>query len=141
MKKTKNKTAFTMIELMVVLIIIGLLATLVGTQALRHVERAKVETTKANLRTLHNAVLEFWSDTGRYPEEEEGLIVLIEPPTDVENWDPEGYLEQTELPKDGWKHEFHYERFPESGKQFVIRSDGPDGESGTEDDLLSTDAN
>lgn len=130
-----------MIELMVVLIIIGLLATLVGTQALKHVERAKLETTKANLKTLHNAILEFYADTGRYPEEEEGLFVLVEPPADAENWDPEGYLEQTDIPKDGWKHEFAYERFPESGKQFVIRSAGPDGEVGTEDDLLSTDAN
>ena len=51
-----------------------------------------------------------------------------------------GYLETTELPRDGWDHEFIYELYPESGKQFVIRSAGPDGEEGTEDDLLSTDA-
>jgi general secretion pathway protein G len=99
-----------------------------------------VSITKANLKTLHIAVLQFYADTGRYPTEEEGLIVLVEQPADVGNWDSEGYLEQTEIPKDAWNHEFKYERFPESGKQFVIRSAGPDGEAGTDDDLLSTDA-
>ena len=140
MKRNKHKPGFTLMEIMAVLIIIGLLAALVGTQAFKQVKRAQLETTKANLKTLHSAILQFYADTGRYPTEEEGLIVLIEQPADVENWDPEGYLEQTEIPKDGWNHEFIYERFPESGKQFVIRSAGPDGEAGTDDDLLSTDA-
>jgi general secretion pathway protein G len=79
-------------------------------------------------------------DTGRFPTEDEGLNALIEQPTDVQIWEPGGYLETTELPLDGWGHEFKYEAFPESGKQFAIRSFGPDGEEGTEDDLLSTDA-
>jgi general secretion pathway protein G len=140
MKKTRNKPGFTLMEIMAVLIIIGLLATLVGTQALKQVKRAQIETTKANLKTLHNAVIQFYADTGRYPTEEEGLTVLIEQPSDVENWDTEGYLEQTQIPKDGWGQDFIYERFPESGKQFVIRSCGPDREPGTDDDMLSTDA-
>ena len=143
MKRNKHKPGFTLMEIMAVLIIIGLLATLVGTQAFKHIKKAKLVTTNTNLKTLHTAVLDFYSDTGRYPTEEEGLIVLIEQPADVENWDTEGYLEQTELPIDGWNHDFIYERFPVIGdqqKQFVIRSAGPDGEAGTDDDLLSTDA-
>ena len=131
---------FTMVELMAVLIIIGLLATLVGTRVLKQIENAKFATTRANLKTLHTAVTQFYMDTSRFPSEDEGLMVLIEPPTDIEDYDSEGYIEETEIPRDGWKNDFIYERFPESGKPFVIRSCGPDGEEGTDDDLLSTDA-
>jgi len=131
---------FTMVELMAVLIIIGLLATLVGTRVLKQIENAKFATTKANLKTLHTAVNQFYMDTGEFPTEEEGLMVLIESPEDIEGYDAGGYLEETEIPRDGWKNDFIYERFPESGKPFVIRSCGPDGEVDTEDDLLSTDA-
>ena len=49
-------------------------------------------------------------------------------------------METTELPSDAWNNEFVFELYPESGKPFVIRSLGPDGEYDTEDDLLSTDA-
>jgi len=142
MKKRKEgvRKGFTMVELMAVLIILGLLATLVGTRVLKQIEKAKFATTKANLRTLHTAVMQFKMDTGDFPTEEEGLEILVESMGDIEGYDPEGYLEQTEIPKDGWKNEFIYEAFPESGKQFAIRSCGPDGEEGTEDDLLSTDA-
>lgn len=131
---------FTMVELMAMLIIIGLLATLVVTKVATKIDQARLTTTKANLKILHSAVNQFKMDTGRFPTEELGLLELIEQPTDVLNWEPGGYLETTELPLDGWQHEFKYELFPESGKQFAIRSFGPDGEEGTEDDLLSTDA-
>jgi general secretion pathway protein G len=82
-------------------------------------------------------------DTGRFPSEEMGLEELLEQPGDVENYEPGGYLETTEIPKDGWGNEFIYELFPESGKPFVIKSLGADGEEGGEDydtDLHSTDA-
>jgi general secretion pathway protein G len=142
-RKRKNhvRTGFTMVELMAILIIIGLLATLVVTKVASKIDDARVITTKANLKMLHSAVNQFKMDTGRFPAEDLGLIELIEQPSDVADaWEPGGYLETTELPKDGWGHDFIYELFPESGKQFAIRSVGPDGEEGTEDDLLSTDA-
>jgi general secretion pathway protein G len=129
-----------MVELMAMLIIIGLLATLVVTKVATKIDQARITTTKANLKILHSAVNQFKMDTGRFPTEELGLMELIEQPTDVLNWEPGGYLETTELPPDGWGNQFKYELYPESGKQFVIRSFGPDGEEGTEDDLLSTDA-
>jgi general secretion pathway protein G len=130
-----------MVELMAILIIIGLLATLVVTKVASKIDDAKLITTKANLKMLHAAVNQFRMDTGRFPAEDLGLIELIEQPSDVTRYEEGGYLETTELPRDGWGHDFIYELFPESGKQFAIRSAGPDGEEGTEDDLLSTDAN
>jgi len=142
-KRVKNRSGFTMVELMAVLIIIGLLATLVVTKVATKIDQARVTTTRANLKTLHSAVNQFKMDTGRFPSEDLGLIELIEQPSDVENWEPGGYLETTELPKDGWGNDFIYELYPESGKQFVIKSYGADGEEGGEDydaDLFSTDA-
>jgi len=150
MKRRKRKTrvpalrgprkGFTMVELMAVLIILGLLATVLVRNFMGQTDRARAVITKANLKILHAAISQFKMETGRFPTEDEGLIALIEQPSDVEIWPPGGYLESTEIPKDGWGNEFIFELFPESGKQFVIRSCGPDGEEGTEDDLLSTDA-
>jgi general secretion pathway protein G len=141
--KTETRKGFTMVELMAVLIIIGLLATLVVTKVATKIDQARVTTTKANLKILHSSVNQFKMDTGRFPSEEMGLEELLEQPSDVENYEPGGYLETTEIPKDGWGNEFIYELFPESGKPFVIKSLGADGEEGGEDydaDLHSTDA-
>ena len=145
MKKRKRdiKAGFTMVELMAVLIILGLLAALVVTKVAGKIDQARVTTTKANLKSLHMAVNQFKMDTGRFPSEEMGLEELIEQPSDVASWEPGGYLETTDIPKDGWGEEFIYERFPESGKPFVIKSFGADKEEGGESydtDLLSTDA-
>ncbi|MGD2094397.1 MAG: type II secretion system major pseudopilin GspG [Phycisphaerales bacterium] len=131
---------FTMVELMAMLIIIGLLATLVVTKVASKIDQARITVTKSNLKALHAAVNQFKMDTARFPTEDEGLMALIEQPSDVTVWEPGGYLETTELPLDGWGHEFIYEVFPGGDRQFQIRSMGPDGEEGTEDDLLSTDA-
>jgi len=139
-RKRRVKYGFTMVELMAMLIIIGLLATLVVTKVASKIDQARVTTTKANLKALHAAVNQFKMDTGRFPAEDEGLLALIEQPSDVEIWEPGGYLETTDLPLDGWNREFIYVRYAEGGKEFAIMSMGPDGEEGTEDDLLSTDA-
>ena len=139
MQKRRLRKGFTMVELMAILIIIGLLATLVVTKVASKIDQARVTTTKANLKILHDAVNHFKMDTGRYPTEEEGLKALIEQPSDVTNWEPGGYLETTEIPKDAWGNDFIYELNPESGKPFVIKSLGPEGKEG-EGNLYSTDA-
>ncbi|MCF7954534.1 MAG: type II secretion system major pseudopilin GspG [Phycisphaerae bacterium] len=139
-----NRKAFTMIEIIAVLVIVGLLATVATTSVMSKIEKAKVIKTKADLKQLSSAVKSFKLDTGNYPEEEEGLIVLVEEPVDAEKWDPEGYLDSSEIPKDGWGNPFEYRLYPENGKPFVIISYGADGEEGGEGndaDLYSTDAN
>ena len=73
---------------------------------------------------------------------DEGADALIEPPSDVQNFQPGGYLDTTDVPTDGWGNEFIYELYPESGKPFVIKSLGADSQDGGEGynaDLLSTD--
>jgi len=146
MKKNENRrfrSGFTMVELMAMLIIIGLLATLVVTKVTSQIDKARVTTTKANLKILHSAVNQFKMDTGRFPAEEEGLTVLVEQPGDVITYEPGGYLETTEIPFDAWGQEFVYELYPDTGKSFVIISYGADSQEGGEDydaDLFSTDA-
>jgi general secretion pathway protein G len=142
-KRTTTRKGFTMVELMAMLIIIGLLATLVVTKVADQIDKARRTTTKANLKTLHQKVVEFKMDTGDYPTEEDGLLALIEAPSGVMNYPPNGYLDQTEVPTDAWGNEFYYELYPETGGEFRIVSWGADGEEGGEGydmDLYSTDA-
>jgi len=139
----RTRSGFTMVELMAVLIILGLLFAVVVGNFVGHTDKARVITTKASLKTLHNGVNQFKMDTGRYPTEDEGLTALIEQPTDVQGWQPGGYLETTNIPTDAWGRDFIYEVMPASGKPFVIKSLGADGEEGGEEydaDLLSTDS-
>jgi general secretion pathway protein G len=139
----KSGKAFTIIEVMAVIVIIGILAGIVAVNVVGRIDKARVTSTKANLKVLHSAVIQFKLDTGRYPTEEAGLQELIEQPTDVTGWNAGGYLQSTSLPKDAWGNEFIYQLSPESGKAFVIISYGADGEEGGEGlnaDLHSTDA-
>ncbi len=142
-KQAKTRVGFTIIEIMAVLIILGLLATVVAVNVVGRIDRARVVATKTSLKKLHSAVLSFKMDTGYYPSEEGGLMELVEEPSDVENWQEGGYLETTAVPKDGWGKEFIYELNPADGKPFRILSLGADGEEGGEGhdaDLSSTDA-
>lgn len=142
-RKKQDERGFTMVELMAVLVILGLLMAMVVKNFVGQVDRGKVITTKNSLRGLHTAVNQFRMDTGRWPTQDEGLSVLVQQPADVKNWQPGGYLETTEVPKDAWGNEFIFELNPESGKPFVIKSLGADGQDGGENydaDLLSTDA-
>ncbi len=136
------RNGFTMVELMAMLIIIGLLATVAVKKVADQISKAKITTTKANLKILHDAVNQFRLDTDQYPSEDMGLLDLVEQPMDLPegSWPIGGYLETTDLPKDGWGNDFYFQLDPESGKPFVIISFGPDREEGTEDDLYSTDA-
>lgn len=140
--RRRIKKAFTLVELMAVLLIVALLAGVAAKNFMGTTEKAKVTTTKATLKMLHGAVNMFKLDTGRYPTEEMGLFELIEMPTDVVGWSPGGYLETTAVPMDAWRNEFIYQLNPESGKPFVIISYGADGREGGEGydlDLYSTD--
>jgi general secretion pathway protein G len=141
-RTTKRRRGFTLVELMAVLLIIALLAGLAAKNFMGSTEKAKVITTKATLKTLHGAVNMFKLDTGVFPSEDVGLIELVEQPADLSGWNPEGYLESTDIPKDAWKNEFVYMLNPENGKPFVIISYGADGKEGGEGydaDLWSTD--
>lgn len=140
-KKRNNKKGFTLVEVMAVLIIVGLLSAIAVKSFMGQTKKAAVIQTKANLKVLHGAIQLFRMDTGRYPTEEEGLLALVEEPTDAEDWNIEGYLQSTDLPIDGWKRDFVYTTSPEPFVVISYGADGEDGGEGYDADLWSTDAN
>lgn len=103
-EQSPNRTrSFTLIEIMIVVVIIGIIATLAVPKLMGNLEKAKVETTKAALASLKSAVRNFKMDTGDYPTRLEELLQT----NGSEKWDGP-YLEVKVLPKDGWDNDFQY---------------------------------
>lgn len=139
MKKTtqhKNREAgFTLIELMVVIVILGLLAGLILPRFMGESDKAKQQTARTQMSILETALKMYKLDNGSYPTTEQGLKALVEPPTSgnlPKSWRKGGYLEKGKVPKDPWKNEFIYVS-PGSHGDFDITSLGADGEAGGED--------
>ncbi|MBF0288421.1 MAG: type II secretion system major pseudopilin GspG [SAR324 cluster bacterium] len=129
--KKKKRRGFSFIEIMVVIIILGLLATLVGVNMLPAVDDAKIKTTEVNIRTLEAALKLYRLHTSTYPSTEQGLKALKEKPEVgkvPDNWSGP-YLEKN-LPKDGWDRDFKYKG---DGQSYEILSYGADGTEGGTD--------
>lgn len=122
-----SRRAFTLVEMLLVIAIIGLIAALVTPQVLKSVQKSQTQTTKAQMSLLEAALQEFYSDNNRYPTESEGLKALIDKPQDLATWSGP-YLKRKTLPKDGWGTDFVYKLDPQFG--FVIRSFGADKREG-----------
>ncbi|WP_374764932.1 type II secretion system major pseudopilin GspG [Yunchengibacter salinarum] len=123
---------FTLVELMVVIVIIGLLATVVVINVLPSQDRAMVEKTRADIRTLEQAVEMYRLDMMRYPTADQGLEALVSQPDGLSNpqrYRPGGYIKR--LPKDPWGNEYVYVIPGEHGP-FDILSHGADGARGGE---------
>ena len=115
---------FTLIEIMIVVVIIGMIASLAVPRLMGNLEKAKVETTKSNLSTLKTAVRSFKMDIGEYPTRLEELLTT----NGSEKWDGP-YLEMKSLPKDGWDMDFVY-TLTDDNFGFDIQSYGADKTSG-----------
>jgi general secretion pathway protein G len=130
-KFLNNETGFTLVELIVVVIIIGLLAGLVLPQFIRQEEKAKVKTAKAQIELFATALDTFRLDVGRYPTTEEGLQALRQKPGGLERWD--GPYLKKDLPQDPWGKPYVY-RSPGQQGPYEIISYGADGALGGEGD-------
>ena len=108
MKKNSN-LGFTLIELMVVILIIGVLAALVVPKVMSRPDEARITAAKSDIATVNQALNLYKLDNGRYPSTEQGLAALVKKPTIApipDNWKGEGYLDR--VPKDPWGTPYQY---------------------------------
>ena len=124
--KYKLNAGFTLIELLVVLVILGLLAGLVGPNVMKYVGSSKIDVTRAQLEDLAAGLDLFKLDVGRYPDNREGLLVLVKASDDLTGWNGP-YLRKKRLPLDPWNNDYVY-RSPGLEYDFALFSYGADGE-------------
>lgn len=130
---TYKSHGFTLIEMLVVLVIIGLLAGLVGPKLFGRVDSAKVQTAGAQIRMFKGSLETFRLDVGRFPAQAEGLPVLNQAPTEERaraRWRGP-YLDQ-EVPLDPWGNPYLYSLPGANGQPYALYSLGGDGKRGGE---------
>lgn len=125
---------FTLLEMIVVLVIIGLIMGLVGPRLFSQADKAKVQTAETQVKMLKGSLETMRLDIGRYPSQEEGLKLLVLQPSDsklTQRWKGP-YLEDG-LPEDPWGNAYQYSPQPTGAHSFVLYSLGADGKSGGTD--------
>ncbi len=133
--KRLNAHGFTLIELMVVIVILGILAGLIIPRIMGRPEEARRMKARVQMESIETALRLYKLDNGIYPTTEQGLQALIEAPTVGElprAWRKGGYLEKGSLPKDPWGNEYIY-LSPGLHGDFDLVSYGADGQPGGED--------
>ncbi len=129
-----SEKGLTLIELMVVIIILGILATVIVPRFMDQPEKARVAKARVEIESLASAVKMFKLDNGFYPSTEQGLKALVEKPTVGRipaHWREGGYLEKKKVPKDPWGNDYVYIS-PSPNGDFEIISYGADGREGGE---------
>ncbi len=135
-KLRQDNRGFTLIELMVVIIILGILAMWVAPKIMSRPEEAKQVKARLDIQNLETALKLYKLDNGVYPTTEQGLQALVEKPESgilAKNWKEGGYLEKGKVPKDPWGNDFVY-LSPGLKGDFDIISYGLDGVPGGEGD-------
>ncbi len=131
----KNK-GFTLLELLVVIVILGILATFVGTRIMGKPEEARQTQTKIQIQSLESALNMYRLDNGDYPSTEQGLRALVEKPgtgTIPRKWRDGGYLDKPRVPRDPWDNEYAYlSPGMRNTNGFDLFSYGADGQPGGE---------
>lgn len=122
---------FTLIEVMVVVVILGILAALIVPNVMGRGEKAKVDTSKITTANVASALDQYKLDNNKYPNTQEGLDALINQPASAKNWMAGGYLKGG-YPKDSWDNDLQYVAPGSSGRAYDLYSFGADGKEGGE---------
>lgn len=129
---SRKMPGFTLLELLVVMVIIGLLAGYVGPKYFSQVGKSEVKATKAQIDALGKAIDQFWLDTGHYPSMEEGLAALVARPPNEPKWD--GPYLQKDVPLDPWGRAYVF-KIPGDHHEYDLYSYGKDGQPGGEGEM------
>ena len=134
----RRKQGFSLIEIMAVVVIIGMLIALVGVNVRGQMDRAKVDTARAQIDRLEGALEFYRMDNSLYPTTEQGLNALINRPSsppEPRRYQTDGYLQKRSLPNDPWGQPYQYRSPGEHNpRSFDLWSYGSDGSPGGSDD-------
>lgn len=134
MSKSYRK-AFTLVELMLVVIIIGILVAMVMPRLSGRAQQAKEAAARADIEANIGSALDLYElDNGAYPTTDEGLAALISKPTSASGWRGP-YLKKK--PKDPWGNEYHYKSPGSHNSDYDLYSYGKDNSEGSEDDIVN----
>lgn len=126
----QNQNGFTLIEILIALTLIALAGTFVAGKFFENLHEGQVNSTKIQMSNLDGRLKEFRRKCGFFPSTEQGLEALVTKPVggrECKDYPQNGFVEDNQVPKDPWDHDFVYES---DGKTFNIYSLGPDGEAG-----------
>lgn len=126
-----RQQGFTLIEIMVVVVILGILAAIVAPNVISRIDDAQINRAKQDVRAVESALHLYRLDNFRYPSTDQGLEALVNRPADpsIRNWREGGYLEK--VPMDPWGQEYNY-LYPGQNAEFDVWTYGADGQPGGE---------
>ncbi|MBA4261271.1 MAG: type II secretion system protein GspG [Comamonadaceae bacterium] len=135
--RRRRGAGFTLLELLVVMVIIGLLAGFVGPRFFAQIGKSEVKTARAQIDALGKALDQYRLDLGRYPSSEEGLAALNEKPGDSTRW--QGPYLKKGVPQDPWGQAYVYKAPGEHGEYDLLSlgKDGKPGGTGEDQDIVS----
>jgi general secretion pathway protein G len=131
-RQKKGERGFTLIELMVVIVILGILAGLIIPRIMGRPDEARRAKARMQIESIETALKLYRLDSGNYPTTEQGLQALVEQPAfgpTAKNWRQGGYLERGKVPKDPWDRDYVFIS-PGSHGDYDLSSLGADGEPG-----------
>ena len=137
-KLARAQRGFTLLELLVVLVILGMLAALAGPRVMKYIASSKTDTAKLQIEELAAALDMYKLEVGRYPNTQEGLQALVEAPGGATNWNGP-YLKKKTVPKDPWGVAYHFASPGQHGAFDIstLGADGREGGEGEDRDVVS----
>ena len=137
-KLARAQRGFTLLELLVVLVILGMLAALAGPRVMKYVSSAKTDTAQLQIEEFGAALDMYKLEVGRHPNTQEGLQALVEAPGGATNWNGP-YLKKKTVPKDPWGTDYHYASPGQHGAfdLSTLGADGREGGEGEDRDVVS----